>query len=254
MLVEAMSARVRAAFIHFLVSLCIILPIGVIIFGVWYPSPYRSISGGGDLFSLLMFVDMMLGPLITFVIFSRQKSVWILRRDIFIVVLLQLSALGYGVWSIAVARPVHLVFEIDRFRIVHAIEVERVFLEKALPSLQSLPWNGPTLLAVRPFRSMQEKMEATVAALQGVHLGYRADLWIPYQQAIPAILAAAKPTQLLIRRFPEKATLINAELVRINRSPESIVALPLVARASYWTVFLDPLTAEVISFIPLDSF
>ena len=39
-----------------------------------------------------------------------------------VVALIQLVALGYGLWTVFIARPVHLVFEIDRFRVVHAIE------------------------------------------------------------------------------------------------------------------------------------
>ncbi len=47
---------------------------------------------------------------------------------------------------------VHLVFEIDRFRAVHAIEVPRDELGRAPAGLGTLPLTGPTLLSVRDFK------------------------------------------------------------------------------------------------------
>jgi len=39
-----------------------------------------------------------------------------------------------------------------------------------------------------------------------------------------------------------------------GRTAESSAYLPLVARSAAWTVLLDATTAEVIGFVPLDSF
>lgn len=47
----------------------------------------------------------------------------------------------------------------------------------------ALPLTGPTLLSLRPFRDGQEKMEATLAALNGLSLSARPDLWQPYAAA-----------------------------------------------------------------------
>ena len=45
----------------------------LLVFAVWYPYPYREISGGRDLFLLVVAVDVVLGPLITFAVFNRAK-------------------------------------------------------------------------------------------------------------------------------------------------------------------------------------
>jgi len=62
-------------------------------------------------------VDVILGPLITLTVFNRSKPRSELVRDLTVVGLIQLAALGYGLWTVFVARPVHLVFEYDRFRV-----------------------------------------------------------------------------------------------------------------------------------------
>jgi len=218
------------------------------------PYPYREVSGGRELFLLVVTVDVMLGPLITLAIFNRSKPWSELRRDLLVVVALQLAALGYGVWTVFAARPVHLVFELDRFRVVHAVDVDPQWLPMAPPSLQSLPLTGPTLLLLRPFRSAQESADATIAALQGVPLGSRPDLWQSYAQGVPDVLAAAKPATALLARFPAHAKEIAQVLPAADLQPQAARYLPLVSRKLFWTVLIDPVTAQPVGFVELDSF
>ena len=246
--------RLTASGVHFGASLLIAAFAGALVFGVWYPYPYREISGGRELFLLVVSVDVILGPLITLAVFNRAKPRRELTRDLAVVVLLQLGALAYGLWTVSMARPVHMVFEIDRFRVVHAVEVPPELLDKTPAGIEALPLLGPTLLAVRPFKSSQESMDATMAAIQGVPLGARPDLWESYVQAVPDVVKAAKPVSQLKSRFPTQAADIDSVLASAGRRAESVVYLPLVGRKAFWTVFLDPTTAQIVATMPLDSF
>jgi hypothetical protein len=246
--------RLRASAIHLVISLGVALMAAVLVFGLWYPYPYREISGGRALFLILVSVDVVIGPLITLAVFNRAKPMKELRRDLAVVGLLQFVALAYGLWTMFEARPVHLVFEYDRFRVVHAVDVPPELLDRVPANIQALPLTGPTLIALRPFRSEQEKSEATIAALQGLMLSARPDLWQPYQDARQQVLQAARPVAQLKRRFPSRATQIDAVIARTDRTADSLVYLPMVGRQSFWTALLDPTTAEVLGFMPLDSF
>jgi hypothetical protein len=246
--------RLRASGIHLGLSMGIAALAALLVFAIWYPYPYREISGGRELFLMVMSVDVILGPLITLAVFNRAKPWAELRRDLAVVGLLQLAALAYGLWTVAVARPVHLVFEYDRFRVVHAVEVPTELLDRLPSEVEAFPLRGPTLLALRPFRDGNEQAEATLAALQGVPLSARPDLWQPYPLARRRVLEAARPVVLLKRRFAERVTEISAVVARTGRLPEELVYLPMVGRKSFWTVLLDPTTAEVLAFMPMDSF
>lgn len=248
------NERFKASGIHFCISLAIALLAALLVFGLWYPYPYREISGGRELFLIVVSVDVILGPLITFAIFNRSKPWRELRRDLTIVALIQLSALGYGLWTVFVARPVHLVFEYSRFSVVHAINVPEELLDKTPSGVDPLPVLGPTLLSLRPFHSDAENFEATMAALKGLPLSARPDLWQPYSAAIDEIRQVAKPVSTLKARFPAQAAEIDAVLKRTDRQPDSLAYVPMVGRKSFWTVFLDPATTEVLAFMPLDSF
>ncbi len=246
--------RFQASAVHFALSLGIATFAALLVFGIWYPYPYREISGGRELFLLVVAVDVILGPLITLAVFNRTKPWSELRRDLAVVAALQLAALVYGLWTVYAARPVHMVFEYDRLRVVHAIDVAPELLAQTPSSINALPLTGPTLLALRPFKDGQEKMNATMAALQGVSLASRPDLWQPYDQGIPEILRTAKPATELKTRFPNQREEIERVLAEAGRKPEGLLYLPLVGRKSFWTVFLDPIDAHIVVTMPLDSF
>lgn len=246
--------RLKAAGIHLCISLALAVVAALVVFWIWYPYPYREISGGRALFFLIVTVDVILGPLLTLAVFNPKKDPKELVRDLSVIGMLQLVALIYGMWTVAVARPVHLVFEMDRFRVVHAIDVPTEQLEKALPALRRLPWTGPTLLSVRPFRNEKEKVDATVAEMQGAPVVARPDFWQEYEKARPQILASVKPLSELKRRFPARSAEID-ETIKSSasgRSTGSLVYLPMLGRDTFWTVLLDPTTLEVIAFVPVD--
>jgi hypothetical protein len=246
--------RLRASGLHFAISAGIAALAAALVFAVWYPGAYGEISGGHDLFLILISVDIILGPLLTLAIFNRAKSWPVLRRDLAVVGLVQLAALAYGMWTVFIARPVHMVFEIDRFRVVHAIEIPDSLLGHTPAGVKALPISGPTLLALRPFKNSEEKMQATMSALNGLSLSARPDLWETYPEARTEVLKAAKPAKELKQRFPDRTPELDKALASIGRPIDSVVYLPMVGRKSFWTVLLDSTTADVLATIPIDSF
>lgn len=243
-----------AAGIHLGLSLVVAALTALLVFGLWYPYPYREISGGRELFLLVVIVDVILGPLITFIIFSRHKPRAKLLGDLAVIAMIQLGALGYGTWTVFVARPVHLVFEINRFRVVHAIDIDETQLVKAPSGFEALPLGGPTLLGVRAFKDSKESFDATMAALGGVHMAARPDFWQSYGQSKAEVLGMAKPVSQLKTRFPAQVVAIDAVLSKAGRRPEATAYVPIVSRRVFWTAFVDTTTAEVVAFLPLDSF
>jgi hypothetical protein len=249
------KSRLRAATIHLALSALVATLAGILVFAVWYPYPYREISGGRELFQLVVSVDVILGPLITFAVYNLAKPRTELRRDLLVVALLQLAGLGYGLWTVHLARPVHMVFEYDRFRVVHQVDIPLDLADRAPPGIDVAPLAGPTLLSLRPFRNEKENFEMTLGAIGGASLSARPDLWQPYQAARAQVLQAAKPVSQLQSRFPQRSADIDAALRKAGRDAAHTAYLPLIARkAEAWTVLLDAGSAEVIGYLPLDSF
>ena len=248
------APRLKASGLHLLISLGVAALAATLVFVIWYPYPYRVISGGQELFLILVAVDVLLGPLITLSVFNLKKPSRTLKKDLAVVGLLQVAALAYGLWTMSLARPVHLVFEIDRFRVVHAVDVPLEELAQADPRIQALPLMGPSLLTLRPFKSENEKMEATMAALQGIALAARPDLWLPYEGGISSVLQVAQPLRVLKAKFPDRQAQIDEAVAKTGRQTDALMYVPMVGRDTFWTVFIDPITAQVLAYLPLDPF
>lgn len=246
--------RLGASGIHLGISLCVAVFAAALVFGLWYPYPYGEISGGRELFFLVVAVDVIMGPLITLAIFNRAKPRRELLIDFTVVGLLQLAALGYGLWTVFAARPVHLVFEYSRMTVVHAIDVDADLLAKAPTSLQKLPVTGPTVIALRPFKNPEEQFDATMAAFEGFPLAARSDLWQAYEPVRADVLKEAKPVAELRARFSNQAAQIDRAIAATGKPVTDVRYLPLLSRKTAWTVLLDTTTAEPLGYLPLDSF
>ena len=248
------QGRLKAAGIHLAISLAMAGLAALLVFFVWYPYPYREISGGRELFLLLVAVDVVMGPLLTLAVFNRNKPKRQMRFDFLVIGLLQLSALAYGLWTVAAARPVHLVFVVDRFEVVHAVDVDMSAVAKAPLDLQAMPLWGPTKLTLRDYKDNKEKSDAMFAELAGVAISVRPEFWQSYDKGKLQVLAKAKPVTELTTKFPARAAEIRAMVDRSKTDISNIGYLPLKGRNQFWTVLIDRKTAEPLGYLPLDPY
>lgn len=239
---------------HLLASLFVAAAVAALVFFVWFPHPYRDLSGGIKLFLIIVGVDVVLGPFATMVVASATKSFRELRMDIALIALLQTGALGYGLWTVSQARPIYMAFEVDRFRVVHAVDVDPRLLAGARLEYKQLPLWGPRMIAVRPFVSNEEKMEVTMAALSGATIGARPDLWMSYAEAASAVLAESKPVGELVKRKPEYQAHVDEFIAGRQLSEGSVRYLPVAGRDLFWTALLDGETAEPLGYLPIDPY
>lgn len=244
--------RAFAAGVHLLISVAIAIAAAALVFMLWYPWPYRVISGGQGLFLLMISVDLALGPLLTFAVFDRRKPRTALRRDLTVIGLLQLSALIYGVHTVYAARPVALIFEVDRFRVISAVDVHLPELPKALEPYRRLPLTGPRLLGARAAKPGEERGDALSKGFEGIDIGQRPTFWEPYDQYKDRALARSRPLEVLLQRYPVAWAEIEPILSNLGRAKGEVRFLPLMARQQ-WVVLLDK-TGEVIGFAPFDGF
>lgn len=93
-------SRWKAAGIHLSANAVIGALALALIFLVWYPQPYSQAAGAGTLALLLLGVDLVLGPLLTLVVYRAGKKG--LRFDLTLIVLMQLGAFAYGMHVVVV--------------------------------------------------------------------------------------------------------------------------------------------------------
>lgn len=144
---------------------------------VWYPAPYFEINGGWHVWRILAGVDVVLGPLLTLIIFKSDKPS--LKFDLSCIVLMQLAALMYGGMIIYQQRPAFVVFGTDRFTTVTAADIE--FDKLKAPELQRLAGIGPLLAQALPPADPKLRQELMFAIVIGGQkdLEYRAEWYEP---------------------------------------------------------------------------
>src|SRR3569833_3830178 len=95
-----MKFRFKAFGLHVTASTCLfLLALGTLYFG-WYRWPGWYLTGATTIVLMMAGIDVVLGPLLTFVIASPNKPRRELARDIAIIATVQLAAMGYGLSSL----------------------------------------------------------------------------------------------------------------------------------------------------------
>ena len=250
---SSFAVRLKAAAIHACLSVVVGAAAAFLVFGLWYPWPYRAISGGQELFILVVSVDLILGPTLTLVVFDRSKAKSLLVRDLMIIALLQLGGLSYGLNTVFQARPVAMVYEPGRFRVVTNVDVVHDELPRASTEYQRLPLMGPRLLGTREL-SKEEKGAATFSALSGADVGQRPIFWQPYEKSVGQIVKRAWPVDLLFKQYPAAVQDIKKRIDKTGRNPGQVKFLPVIAKDPTWSVLVDGNTAEVLAYIPYNGF
>lgn len=103
--------KIRATLIHMSITGGVFILTGFLVMQVWYPSLHFWINGGINGLQLMFFIDLVLGPCLTFIIYNRQKSRRTKLFDFSIIGLVQFSALIYGFHSVYISKPALLLFQ-----------------------------------------------------------------------------------------------------------------------------------------------
>lgn len=245
---------IHAASIHLMCSVLVASLAAWVVFAVWYVYPYRELSGGRELFWLLVSVDVVCGPLLTFVLCNPKKARRELLFDLSLVALIQFGALGYGMWAVWQARPLYLVLEVDRYKVISAPDLERADLEKLPVKLRPQFWASPQIVGIRPPKNVEEHNQVLLeAAAGGRDYGARPEFYISYDDEVALkALNKAKPLSVFLQRYP--ALQVDAQELAVKRGGDlnRWLFLPIIARQD-WIAIIDE-NGQIQGYLPGDGF
>jgi hypothetical protein len=119
-----MKFRLKAFSLHLLGSAtALTLILGTLYIG-WYRWPGWYLADATQVVTVLIVVDLVIGPLMTFVIASNSKANHVLARDIGIIVAVQVCALIYGATSLWNGRPLYYAFSENLLQMVQAYDID----------------------------------------------------------------------------------------------------------------------------------
>lgn len=237
--------RFRAASTHLAICAVVGAILLALFWFVWYPSPLFKAVGGYELFLMLLGIDVILGPLLTLVVFKAGKKS--LKFDLAVIALVQVAALTYGVWSLLIGRPVYVAALGFRFDVVQAHQVAQSDLDAAG---KALSWWGPEWVGFKEATDRKERERILFSGLAGVDYGQLPQYHAPLDSMRDKLLADAKPIRALRATNPSQAAEITAWLSSYGRDDSSVVFQGLKARSQNMAMILDAKTAAVIGIAP----
>jgi len=240
-----MLSRFKIFFAHLVGSLVVGLVASVLVFWVWYPSPLHLALGVTSIFLFILVVDVTLGPFLTLVICKPGKRT--LKMDLMLIVLIQLSALFYGLWTVSQGRPAWLVFNVDRFDVVQVVDIDARRESEALPEYRAPGWFGPKWIAALGPEDIERRNEILFEAVQGgSDIAQRPELYRSLAASNKQIRARAQSLDSLSQY---NDPVVVADI--LAAWPQATGWLPLMARSQSMVVLLSDNNARVLAIVPL---
>ncbi len=217
-----MNPRFKAFLVHLSGSVLVISVVLALVLFVWYPGPYLWVRDTPKIVAMLVLVDVILGPLMTLIVFNHTKSRRELRIDISLIVAVQLAALTYGVYSTYTGRPLYAAFYFDQFMVSTAEELD---LDKLPAGLKSSPFTGPQLVAVRPPKDDAERAQLWRDYQEGKAPSpfLRTDRYEPIADNLPMMLAKGRTPEAFKAWDPVKGKNIDAFLAKCGEPAEQLM-------------------------------
>ncbi|MBK9116957.1 MAG: hypothetical protein IPM22_15350 [Betaproteobacteria bacterium] len=241
--------RWKAFGLHLAISALIAATVVMLVVWLWYPRPYFEAMGGEVLLRLLIGVDVVVGPLITLLIFDPKKPR--LKYDLATIAVLQIAALAYGGFVMFEARPVYNVYFDGRFHTVPAYSVDAASRARAAPEFRPLSLTGPRVVAAMLPADPRETVGITVAAaMGGPDLPDLPHLYVPYTQAAAKAASVARPLVSLAQRGRAEADAVN-DFVNVHGTGRVMGYVPVRARNRDFAAVVDRKTGEVIGYLPI---
>ncbi|MFO1282992.1 MAG: TfpX/TfpZ family type IV pilin accessory protein [Burkholderiales bacterium] len=244
--------RFQAAGIHFTISAVVAVVVLAALLLVWYPQPYFRLAGGSNLMLILIGVDVVLGPLMTLVVFDPAKKS--LKFDLAVIAALQLAALIYGLSVMAQARPAFVVFAGDRFTIVAANQIAPESYEGAKPPFDAAPMTGPLVVGARRPTDPKELERVMLLLAGGVDLPMIPRYYVPIADLREALKVKARPLAELEARSAGAKGAADAATARSGRKRESLAWVPVLGRLEAGAAMVDLDRGDVVAVLPGDPF
>lgn len=238
-------ARLKAFFIHLFASAIIALLAAGLVFFIWYPTPLHIAAGVTSVFLMLLVIDVVLGPSLTLLVYKPGKKTLVM--DLTVIALLQLSALAYGLHTVADGRPAWLVFAKDRFEMVRVPDIDERKLDQAAAEYRNPSWLGPKWVSANaPFLADEKNQILFESVAGGPDIAQRPNLYQPLDRQRQTISEKAQPLSALAAFNTVEQT----QLLTV-RYPTASGWLPLKANAKDMTVLVNVETGAVVSIVDL---
>ena len=218
--------RVSAAASHLLLSIIVFSIVIWLLVFYWYPAPHFSASGGWQGLKIVAGVDLILGPLLTLIIFDIKKSSNKLMGDLTVIAIMQFTALAWGMNTIYQQRPLAVVFWEDGFYSVPASALKNQIFN-ASDFNEEDAYQPPLIYAEKPNTTLGLKKMAEIIADDKVTPHHQVNLYRPLNKYFSEIKIFQVDIDEIINTNIEMKADLDVILADTNKTIDDYLYFPL---------------------------
>ncbi len=241
--------RYKASAYHFIGSAAVLFLVFAWVRWVWYPDIFFTAANGLNLLSIIVPVDVIIGPLITLIIFNPLKQA-ALKRDMAIIFVAQIVFLLYGIFTIYQARPVYVALVEKDFYLVTANEIDPQDQQKAKdPNFQKLPLLGPRW--INTYVSDAKVRDDLAFSNAFARLGPQnmPEYYKAYSTALPTIKAVALPPNKIVELHADRRETLQKYVDQKKNENKAVAFIRLYAKTKIFYVAVNINTGAVLDFL-----
>ena len=237
--------KLKAFSIHLLLSLILVSVLMGLVIYFWFPLDYLGITSFKDIALLIIAIDLVLGPVLTFIVFNPKKKS--LKFDLAAIVAFQFIAMTYGVYALYQTHPLFVTYKQGVFNLVNANEItpeNAKYNEFKISKLSS---------AKLAFTKLPDNPKEKLEIMMGVDfkgepdIDRRAEFYEPYENHLDTILANSLDAVKLFSG--DKLDEPRKNFLTKYKEMDSFAFLPLQGSGNAAIIVLDKKTAKPVTTI-----
>jgi hypothetical protein len=237
--------------LHLLASSTALLLIFGTLYAGWYRWPGWYLADVSQVVFVMAGVDVVVGPLLTFIVARANKPRRILARDIAVIVAIQLCALVYGTMSIWSGRPLYYAFSENVLQIVQAYDInadERDLARRQKAALAPHWYSLPRWIwAPLPQDSGERGRIVASAVTGGDDVISMPRFFKPWDQGLPALRTQLKKVDDVAYFSPNEKKKLKVLLRAAGLSADAPTSMPLTGRGHPLLAVFDPASLTIIA-------
>lgn len=188
---------------------------------------------------------MILGPLLGLLVYKEGKKT--LKFDLSVIVLIQIAALGFGIFSISEGRLVWIAYNVDRFELVRKNEMITDHIEQALPQFQNISWFKPQLTGVAFAKDANIRTDDLFAeALGGISIAQKPERYVDFSK----VKSQLKQRAISLTELNDYNDAQQVDRM-LSKYPQATAFVPLKANSVDMTVLINKDKGEVVKIVDL---
>jgi hypothetical protein len=246
-----MRFRIKAFSLHLASSATVLtLILGSLYLG-WYRWPGWRLTDVTQVVLIMVCVDVVLGPTLTFIIASQRKPRRELTRDIGMIVAVQICALIYGSVSLWNGRPLYYAYSETVLQLVQAYDIDAAEAEagrRLNPSLAPHWYSLPRWIwAPLPLSAEESKKIVAEAITGGDDVISMPKYFKPWEEGLPSLRKQLKRVDDVAYFAKSEKRGLKERMTAAGLADDQLNAMPLTGRGHPLLAVFDPVTLKIVA-------